>query len=82
MQGYESWLASGLWILGLLILLGLVLVVRWVAARGRAAHPQGTGSGGIELNTAAAVEGLLKKRYESGEISREEFEGHLQSVRG
>jgi uncharacterized membrane protein len=81
MEGLESWLADGLWVLGLLIVLGLVLVVRWVAGRRRAAHPQGTGSGGIELNAATAEEELLKKRFESGEISREEFEGTLRHVR-
>jgi putative membrane protein len=55
-----------------LILVGTVLVVRWLIEQGR--RGEGAGPGG-----ESALE-ILKKRYARGEIDKEEFEAKKRDL--
>jgi putative membrane protein len=54
-----------------LIIIGLVLVVRWLLDRGRPGSGQGTGEPPLDI---------LKRRYARGEISKEEYDRMKQDL--
>ena len=54
-----------------LIVVGLVLVVRWLWDQGRSGAGTGTGGGPLDI---------LKRRYVRGEISKEEFDRMKQDL--
>lgn len=56
----------------LLILVGIVLLIVWLAGRGRPA-------GGISGPSETPLD-ILKTRYARGEITREEFERMKQDI--
>ena len=63
-DGMGIWMLFGI-VFWILIIVGIVLLVVWVVQKAL-----GGGAGGTE---GSALE-ILKKRYASGEISKEEFE--------
>jgi putative membrane protein len=68
MDGYDygsmmyGWGAILSWIFGILVLIGLVLLIKYLWEHG-----------GAKTEQESALE-ILKKRYASGEINKEEFE--------
>ena len=66
MDGYGYGMSGGMWILGLifwiLVIAGLILLIKYLW--------EGAGAKRVE---ESALE-VLRKRYEKGEISKEEFE--------
>ncbi|MBI4840694.1 MAG: SHOCT domain-containing protein [candidate division NC10 bacterium] len=83
MMGWGGYGAFGMgfvgWIFMLLfwglIIVGLVLVVRWLWDQGRPATGAGTGGGAAE-----APLDILKRRYARGEISKEEYDRMKQDL--
>jgi putative membrane protein len=65
-----SWMLFGI-VFWILISAGIVLLVVWVVQKA-----MGGGAGGTE---GSALE-ILKKRYASGEISKEEFEAKKRDL--
>lgn len=67
----SDWLMGGMWIFWLAILVGLVLLARWVMIAGstRPSEPK-----------KESAEEILKKRYARGEIQRQEYEQKLQDL--
>ena len=63
-DGMGIWMLFGM-VFWILVIVGIVLLVVWVVQKAL-----GGGAGGTE---GSALE-ILKKRYASGEISKEEFE--------
>lgn len=71
--GYGMGIVGGLFMLLFwgLIIVGLVLVVRWLWDHGRTGTGAGTGDPPLEI---------LKRRYARGEISKEEFDRMKQDL--
>lgn len=63
---------AGMWLFWIFILVLAVLAVRWLAS-----------SGGSSRQPTAdeSPEEILKKRYARGELSRQEYERHLDDLR-
>lgn len=66
----SDWFMGGMWLFWLVILVGLVLLVRWVAVTGRT-QPE---------PKKDSAEDILKQRYARGEIEREEYEQKMQDL--
>ncbi len=71
--GYGMGIAGGLFMLVFwgLIIVGLILVVRWLWDQGR--HRSGYGAGNDPLD-------ILKRRYARGEISKEDYDRIKQDL--
>ncbi|MFI5341303.1 MAG: SHOCT domain-containing protein [Candidatus Methylomirabilales bacterium] len=71
--GYGMGFLGGLFMLLFwgLIIVGLVLVVRWLWDQGRSRAGAGAGDAPLDI---------LKRRYARGEISKEEFERMKQDL--
>lgn len=65
--GYGGWMAFGwftMLVFWVLIIAGIIAVIRWAGTR-NIPSPRGTGDTALEI---------LKRRYASGEITKEQYE--------
>lgn len=73
-NGHGGWMMGGMWLLPILfwvlIIVGVVLIVRWLAER----------NGQCKTSQAESPLDILKKRYAKGEINRETFEKMKQDI--
>lgn len=67
---WTSWLGMGwMWLFWLLVFVAAVLVVRWLVVPRSAPRVDDS------------PEGILKRRYARGELSRQEYERRLKELR-
>lgn len=66
--GWHGWLMGWIWIIWIII----VVIVVWFIARGGA---------GVPIQRRETPEEILKRRYASGEINREDYEQMLNDIR-
>jgi len=73
-DGSGAWMMSGMWLLSglfwILIIAGVVLIVRWLAAR----------DGQQKGSPAQSPLVILKTRYSRGEIDKETFEAMKRDI--
>lgn len=67
--GWHGWLMGWMWIIWIII----VVLVIWFIARGA--------GGGAAIQMGESPEQILKRRYASGEINREDYERMLNDIR-
>ncbi|HUU04566.1 MAG TPA: SHOCT domain-containing protein [Patescibacteria group bacterium] len=70
MEGHWGW-GFGMILFWILVIVGIVVLVKWILGQKPPALPQGD----------AALD-ILKKRYAKGEISREDFERMKKDLEG
>jgi putative membrane protein len=70
MHGDGWWGMSGMWVVGLLSLVILVLLIVWIARWSQSSGPR-----------SEPPEEILKRRYARGEIDRNEYEQRLKDLR-
>lgn len=68
--GWHGWFMGFMWIFWVII----IALVVWIILRA-------TGAGGTPVPRRESPEEILKRRYASGEISREDYERMLSDVR-
>jgi len=69
----DHWMFGGfMWVFWVLIVIGLVLLVKWLVQQSKPGEP---------THTEAPLE-ILKKRYAKGEINKEEFEQKRRDLIG
>lgn len=62
---------GGMWLFWLVIVGAIVLLARWLALRGSKREPE----------IDESPEGILKRRYARGDLSRQEYERRLRELR-
>lgn len=67
------------WLINVLLLVGLLALVVWVAAR---VFPNQRSGGGPSGTRTDPAEEVLRARFARGEIGVEEYEGSLRVLRG
>jgi len=70
MHDHGWWAMGWMWLVWIALIVGLVFLVRWTAV-----SPSGRGE------PRPSAEEILKRRYASGEISKQEYEEKLNDLR-
>lgn len=70
MHGQGWWFMGWMWIFWIVLIVGFVLLVRWIAVSSR-------GQSGDQ----PSAEEVLKRRYARGEIGKQEYEQKLNDLR-